>query len=90
MLEVTFVENIADVDFSIGPHGVDIHRADIVFFDKPRVRSDDIPVAHESGEIHVWNGCQGRFFRRAGARGKGKEAESENGFHLGFSKSPTS
>ena len=36
---------------------------------------------------HEGYSVQGSFFRHAGARGKGKKAESENGFHLGFSNS---
>jgi len=47
--EILLVEDIGDVNATIRPHLVDIHRSHVILFHNPRDRADDIPIPHETG-----------------------------------------
>lgn len=79
-----FVECVADVDFSVGPKFVDIHRAHIVFFDEPRDGADHIPVAHEPVEIHMIHGAERCLFWQGSAARECDGGDGKECFHLGF------
>lgn len=69
-VEGFFVEDVADVYFSIRPERVNVHGANIVLFHEPGDGADDIPVTHEALEVDVGNCGRWRLARSRRAGGE--------------------